>query len=537
MNKLILVILALCFAGNAQAAILCESLNGGSPYIPASLSVAATSNSCRNTNVVVTSALSAVQSNISSATLHAWPADRALKVEKGGSIANSTQFTINGPFSAGGYQVFTGSGRVLFGNGIVDKTIPQWFGTNTTPGVTDMTTAFQKAIDSLPANGGLVYVANGTYLLTTIEFPVQPKTVNLIGESMKTVILKMGTAAGPILKKKAVEGVIFGGILSNFTIQAHPSSDKTNLTHQGAFLSGWYHSKFSNIAYQSSSNSQNPSGSVGIFLNLTGSPYASYNNTFEGIEVIGQYGPSRAINLGNNGTTVFNNPNVVAVRDSTFYANTGIDVLIQGDVSGMMVSNCLFESNPGTTAVIMGQNSLIEGNWFEANLYNVTTSSLATVDGSGSTVMNNYMSDGTNHIDTIGRKPLWINNSGQYSSVITGSGVTQIDSDGETPAGPALTGWSGTPTKLYSASVSPIYMARVAYKTAYSYVPTATGLASFTISPIPGYVLESCIVTCTRNTTGMPELVGVNISTSTISINYITTDAHTIYMQSVWRRL
>lgn len=535
MNKMILVVLILCFSGVAQAAILCESLNGGAPYLSATLAAAATSNSCRNTSVVVTSALTAIQSNISSATVHRWPADRALKVEKGGSIANTTAFTIDGPFSAGGYQVFTGSGRVLFGNGIVDKTIPQWFGTNTTPGVTDMTTAFQKAIDSLPANGGQVYVANGTYLLTTIEFPVQPKTVNLIGESMHSVILKMGTATGPILKKKEATGVIFGGILSNFTIQAHPSSDKTNLAHQGAFLSGWHHSKFSNIAYQSSSNSQSPSGSVGIFLNLPSSPYPSYDNTFEGIEVIGQYGPSQAINL--NDTTGFNNPNRVVVRDSTFYANTGIDVLIQGDVTGMMVSNCLFKSNTGATAVIMGQTSLIEGNWFEANFRNLATSTLALVDGSGSTVMNNYMFDGTNHIATIDTKPLWINNSGLGSNSITGYGVTRIDSDGETPAGPPLTGGSGSFTGLYSAAVSPIYMGRVAYKTAYAYIPTVTGLASFTIGAIPGYVLESCIVTCTRDATGMPVLVGVNISASTISISYTSADAHTIYMQSVWRRL
>jgi len=139
------MILAVLFAGSAQAAILCESLNGASPYIPASLSVAATSNSCRDTNVVVTSPLSAVQSNISSASMHAWPRDRALRVEKGGNIANSTTFVINSSFTAGLYQVFTGTGKVVFGNGSITEAYPEWWGAVAVTGV-DSGPAIRKAV-------------------------------------------------------------------------------------------------------------------------------------------------------------------------------------------------------------------------------------------------------------------------------------------------------------------------------------------------------------------------------------------------------
>jgi hypothetical protein len=416
------------------------------------------------------------------------------------------------------------------------------FGADRT-GVSNSTTKFQAAIDSLPANGGTVYVPSGTYLLDTIEFPVQPKTVNLIGESMWSVILRMNTAAGPILKKKAVSGVIFGGILANFTIQANALSDRSNLAHQGAFLSGWYHSKFINLKYMCSSDSTSVSGSVGIFLNLTGSPYASYDNTFEGIEVIGQYGPSRCISFGNNGTTVFNNPNVVEVRDSTFYVLPATDVAIHGaDVTRMNVRNCLFEVMAIGTGVIMGQNSLIDGNWFELLGRNVTTSAIGTTDGSASTVISNYMSDGLSTIEAIGVKPLWIGNAGAGGgnplNINGAGGVQRIEASGTTPAGPVLTGGSGTFTLVYSAAVSPIDQTnRVSYKTAYSHTPTATGVETLTIGAITGYVLETCVVSCARDSTGTPELTAVDINNSVIGINYATNDIHSIYMQSTWRRL
>jgi len=119
MNKLILVISALCFSVSANAAILCESLNGGSPYIPATLALAATANSCRNTSVVVTTPQVVT-------TAIAWPTDRDLVFDKGG------------------YVTFTGAGALTG----LKEARPEWFGINTTPGTTDMTAAVQSAINA-----------------------------------------------------------------------------------------------------------------------------------------------------------------------------------------------------------------------------------------------------------------------------------------------------------------------------------------------------------------------------------------------------
>jgi hypothetical protein len=78
------------------------------------LSAAATDADTAGKTIVVTSALNAAMSNISSATVHKWPADRALRIDKGGSIGNTTKFKIDGNFKAGLYTVFTGSGRLSY---------------------------------------------------------------------------------------------------------------------------------------------------------------------------------------------------------------------------------------------------------------------------------------------------------------------------------------------------------------------------------------------------------------------------------------
>ena len=127
-------------------AILVFSPNGTHVAKP-TLEVARTSADCAGKTVVVTSALTAAQSNITAA----WPADRKLEVKKGGSIGNTTAFTIDGSFSDVLYQVFTGTGAVT---GL--KTVsPEAFGA-IGDGIADDTGAFTKAISAVSAKGTII---------------------------------------------------------------------------------------------------------------------------------------------------------------------------------------------------------------------------------------------------------------------------------------------------------------------------------------------------------------------------------------------
>lgn len=91
-NVFIAVCLILGLGVYASAEILVFSPNGA--YVKkATLAEANSAADVAGKTVVVTSPLSAVQSNISSATVHGWRTDAALKVEKGGCVAPTTTFT------------------------------------------------------------------------------------------------------------------------------------------------------------------------------------------------------------------------------------------------------------------------------------------------------------------------------------------------------------------------------------------------------------------------------------------------------------
>ena len=146
MIKFIVVALAL-LAVNAQAAILIESPNGS---LVGGLTTLATA-CAQSYPVHITSALSAVQSNISTATVHGCSAP--VVFHTGGSINPTTTF------------------RLLNPNQTV--VMPENFGANTTPGVTDMTAAFNLAL--IASNGNVITPANSKYL---ISGPIKLPQVN-----------------------------------------------------------------------------------------------------------------------------------------------------------------------------------------------------------------------------------------------------------------------------------------------------------------------------------------------------------------------
>lgn len=97
------------------------------------------------------------------------PADVSVKIVKGGALKKAADFTvtINGPFEAGLYQVFSGfnAGEVRFANGSVKEVYPQWWGANVSSSINNALRSF-----------GLVRVPQGVYLIDA-EIQVPANTV------------------------------------------------------------------------------------------------------------------------------------------------------------------------------------------------------------------------------------------------------------------------------------------------------------------------------------------------------------------------
>lgn len=140
-------------------------------------------------------------------TINTMTTDRAIEVKKGGSITvNSGQtLTINGSFSAGLYQVFSGTGAVkLLAAGYIR---PDWFGTNAMPGITDMAPAWTKAIASCFASGiSTIRADNSYYFATPVELPNYQQDLHITGVAMAGWI-KTTALQGQITGAAGIEGL------------------------------------------------------------------------------------------------------------------------------------------------------------------------------------------------------------------------------------------------------------------------------------------------------------------------------------------
>lgn len=104
----------------------------------------------------------------------------------GGTIANSGNVAIGGPFESGLYPVFTGTGTVAFGVRTTTNVLPQWFGAyadNSHP--TETTSAIHRAMASIQAGGGIVSLPAGTYKTNAVLYV--PSTITLLGNGMRVM--------------------------------------------------------------------------------------------------------------------------------------------------------------------------------------------------------------------------------------------------------------------------------------------------------------------------------------------------------------
>ena len=142
------------------------------------------------------------------------------------TVANTKTLTINGPFDAGLYQVFSGDGTVSFGYGSITEDYPEWWGAkgdNNVANATVNTSAFNSAISSL-TDGGRVkisagnYRVNGTINLTTdfVDF-VGVGIASVISSTATGVVLNVGVGGGTYQRHYVGHVRIYGDLINTTT--------------------------------------------------------------------------------------------------------------------------------------------------------------------------------------------------------------------------------------------------------------------------------------------------------------------------------
>lgn len=414
-------------------------------------------------------------------------------------------------------------------------------------GVTDSTSAFQSAIDSLPANGGTVFAPVGIYLIDEISFPNNPKVVNLIGAGIDATTLQKFSSTGKMFVKapQSPSGVIYGALFENFTVKAHANMDKTVNTNIMFDVQGWGASTWRKIGYKG-----NGTGAPYAVFNLSinSSPfYSTYTNSFEGLVGSATEGPT--VYFRAEGITSFlNNPNIIEIKHCFFYflVNT-LAVIDLSNSTIASVSNCQFESCQAAVAIRCGQSTKVANCWFEDCNRNLEFDSTfaGTFSASACVVENNYFSGLATNPNTISGSvnipPILIQNTGGGSVASEWSGTVttvQATPNNALPAAPTLSGGSGTLSLVSNTRVGvPDACGNVTFNLTYLYTPTGAGNEKFTISSVSDYTIQMFNASSVVVSNGTPTLSGQDSSSALdFWLGFAGSDQVAIVIRAMFRR-
>lgn len=290
----------------------------------------------------------------------------AVKVIKGGSFTKASTYilTINGPFEAGLYQVFSGfsAGNVTFGAGSVKEVYPEWWATNTIPGTTDMITALQSAENSLGSRGGIISLSATDYYISSgwkVGTGAWGNAIIVQGSGPVTTTIK-GNLTSALIQSPNTGAANYRCTFKNFGID---NSNKTNAGGIGIDLTYQYLTKVTNVR----------------FVNIETAIYiagpAAYYNEIYGVEI---HQCTTGIYL--TGTRANENKILFGRMD---YVTTGINVdkafnvdiigvAIEAATTGIILNDseakvigCLFDTmTTGISITASGVNNILIGNTY-----------------------------------------------------------------------------------------------------------------------------------------------------------------------------
>mgnify|MGYP000483419712 CR=1 FL=1 len=226
-------------------------------------------------------------------------------------------------------------------------------GANNAGGVsgTDAATVIQQAIDTLPSEGGKIFIKAGTYPCSN-TINIQDKALTIIGENLKTV-LYFSDVSGINIEGISTEAEIedLRVTISTLCIEGNDTSGTVGIT----------------VADRSSrrvviDNVMVKHFEAGI---LTYNCHSVYLN-----RVISSYNLDYGLRVGYGAEQYANN---ISVKDSIFEVNGKKGIILIGNGYGITIEDCLMEANGEEGLYIYPlsggkwSNVLVRRCWFEQN--------------------------------------------------------------------------------------------------------------------------------------------------------------------------
>jgi hypothetical protein len=142
-----------------------------------------------------------VSSNLTIACATVFAPGARLAVDRGITV------TLNGAMIAGLTRIFSGAGRIRFGEGRVLEVYPQWWGAvDDQRNTTDATAAIQSALNALGVWGGRVVLPQGRYIVTSSVVVPQDatdgRTIEIVGHG-EAVLHNRAPRNNPTLRASA----------------------------------------------------------------------------------------------------------------------------------------------------------------------------------------------------------------------------------------------------------------------------------------------------------------------------------------------
>lgn len=404
------------------------------------------------------------------------------------------------------------------------------YGTNATPGTTDMTAAVQAAINQASQVGGApVYAPCGTYLVDTLTFPNQSSGTQgfvMYGDGANRTIFQSRTANTPIMKKTASAGALEYAELSNFGLKAHASGSTT----AAMLCTGFRSCKISDVF----GISNGTAGFASLF-DLSASPYLCYGNEFDKCGLSAQTGWTRVWYFNNNGTVSANNSNSITINNPWVYSNTGLTYAIDALASAKVnIIGGTIEANTGATAIRPGTGTTVLGTWLELNAADFVYNSTADGAGNGGHVIGCYFSTAHTIDFTAVSGNVWIGNTEPGAQTWTNNNGTNVrlKTTSGAIAAPTLARTAGDTGVLTLSSATlrndPNLQNSLTYLLSYTWTSTSAGtFTKFALTPPSGWAVSQWSVGSNRNASGQPRATSIVSATEFFTDN-VTNDAHSL---------